>query len=97
MIIKKGNKWLQREFMEQLEKQLAVNHTINISQMVNFVGRERLVENMISRGEIEEAGCSDLQIQENVEREKKKTATEKSNLKTKLEKEEAALAAAMGI
>jgi hypothetical protein len=97
MKIKKGIVWLRRDFENQLKKILAENHVVSLEKLTDFPGRDIVVENMISREDLAWASYDDLQTQKEIERKRKEEVTRKLILKNKLEEEETALKAVMGI
>jgi hypothetical protein len=97
MEIKKGMAWLRRDFEDQLGKALTENHTVNLDKLINFPGRDIVIENMISRKDLDRARYDDLQIQRKIEEKRMAETTIRCNLKNKLKEEEAALRAAMGV
>lgn len=94
---KKGITWLRRDFDDQLKKALTENHVVDLRTLVNFEGKDRVIDNMISREELEEASYADIQKQKAIISEREKILAVRRNEKNKLEEEEAALKAAMGI
>lgn len=97
MKLKKGGTWLRRDFEVQLKNALAENLVVDLGKMVDFPGRDRLIENMISREELKEANYSDIQKQKEVDDLRKKQAIVELMRQEELAKEEAALRKAMDL
>jgi hypothetical protein len=97
MKIVKGAAWLKRDFIEQLKQSLEANHVVEIDKLVDFDGKEQLVKNMFIRKELAKATNNDVKWQNGIELTKKAEALKDAKLINKLEEEEAALKAAMGI
>jgi hypothetical protein len=97
MKIVKGATWLRRDFIEQLERLLETNHIVEIDQLIDFDGKEQFVKNMLIRGELTKATNGDVVRQVKIEHDKKVKALKDIKLRNKLEEEETALKAIMGI
>lgn len=97
MKLKKGTAWLQRDFRVQLENVLAKNLVVDLGNMVDFPGRDRLIKNMISCEELEEANYSDIQKQKETDDLRKKQAMVELTRREELAKEEVALRKAMDL
>ena len=93
---KKGITWLRRDFEKQLKETLGANHVVNICSLPLFEGRDRVIENMISRGEIEEANHADIQKQTQIEVMRKKQVLVEQTRKEQLKKEEAEMLKRVG-
>lgn len=87
---------MRRDFERQLKEMLDANLVVNTCKMVKFVGRDKVIENMISRGELEEANYSDIERQEQTEAVRKKQASTEKNRQERLEEEEAKLRELLG-
>jgi hypothetical protein len=94
---KKGVTWLRRDFGEQLKEALDANLVVDLRKLPEFIGRDRVVENMISRGELEEANYSDIRKQTQVEVVREKRAKIEQTRQEQMDKEEAALRKAMDL
>jgi hypothetical protein len=93
---KKGATWLRRDFEERLNETLSANHVIDFNDLPNFEGRDKVIENMISRGELEEANYSDIQKQIQIEVMQSKQALKEQNRKEQLKREEAEMLKRVG-
>jgi hypothetical protein len=97
MKIVKGATWLRRDFIEQLEQLFEDNHVVEIDKLIDFDGKEQFIKNMLIRGEFAQATNGDAVRQVNIELNRKAKALKDTKLRNKLEEEETALKAAMGI
>jgi hypothetical protein len=97
MKIVKGAKWLKRNFVEQLEQLLEDNHVVELNDLIKFDGREQFIRNMLTRGEFAQATNDDIKWQNEIKLTRKIEALKDAKLINKLEEEEAALRAAMGV
>lgn len=97
MKVKKGITWLQRDFEKQLKKELGTNVVVDTRNMIKFIGRDKVIENMISRGELEEASYSDVQLQKQTENIRKKQAVAEKNRQEQMREEEIKLKKVMGL
>jgi hypothetical protein len=94
---KKGTAWLRRDFEEDLKERLSENLTADLNDMVNFPGRDKIVANMLSREELEEANYSDIQEQKRIDTLRKKQSMVEQTRQEEIAKEEAALRKAMDL
>jgi hypothetical protein len=93
---KKGAAWLQRDFEEQLKETLDANHVVNVCSLPLFEGRDRVIENMISREELEEADHADIAKQTQIEVVRNKQALIDKSRKEQLKREEAEMLERIG-
>lgn len=97
MKVKKGLTWLKNDIRKQLMEDLIKNHVVDLDSVPNFNGRDKVIENMISREELEEANYLDIQKQTQIEVVREKCAKVKQTRQEQLDKEEAALRKAMDL
>lgn len=95
--VKKGITWLRRDFEEHLKKTLDANHVVDLGKLVDFEGRERVIESMIIREELEEANYSDIQKQKKLDKQLKQQLIQEEKCRDKVKEEEEALAKVMGL
>lgn len=94
---KKGATWLRRDFEEQLKETLNSNLVVDLRNMTDFIGRDKVIENMVSREELEEANHADIINQTQIEVMRNKQTTKEQTRQKQLDKEEAALKTVMGL
>ena len=97
MKVKKGHKWLQRDFEQQLEKELSGNVVVDLDTLTDFAGRDLYVANLLSCQEIEEAVDADILVQEKINRKALRAAAKRERERNWLEEEEEALKRKLGV
>ena len=97
MKVKKGSKWLRRDFEQQLEKELSGNVVVDLNTLPDFVGRDLYIANLLSCQAVEEAIDADILAQEKINRKALKAAAKRERERNRLEEEEEALKRKLGV
>lgn len=87
-MFKKGLAWLERDFLQELEDHLNDNFVVDVAKLIKFSGRDKIIANMLSRGELEKVTTADTRVQEKINYIRKEEGKKKANDKKRLQQEE---------